>query len=237
MSTEILTKPAAGETGTIVPVLSVTERAVLLECEAKVRLGLKAFVDVGNALAKIRDERLYRERFGTFEAYCLAVWDISDRHARYLWNAAEVVDELAAHNFTVLPETESQARPLTKLPRVEWVETWHEVLAGEGGKVTANRVSHVVQRRLNRLNGHGTEFVQKPVVVPTPQPVDVGTREDRIRAAADEALAKLRSLQDLVRTADGEATANVALSISHMDQLRDHVTRVEKLHANRKAAA
>src|SRR4051812_46375007 len=128
MNTATIETAAPMETGTIVPVLSSTDRVALLECEAIIRHGLKAFVEVGHALTTIRDSKLYRERFGTFEEYCKKVWDISDRHARHLWSAAEVVDELAAQSFAVLPETESQARPLAKLPRVEWVPAWEETL-------------------------------------------------------------------------------------------------------------
>lgn len=228
-----LTEPV--QTGTLVPVLSVNERAALLECEAIVRHGLKAFVEVGHALAKIRDSKLYRETFGTFEDYCLATWDITDRYARNLWSAAEVVDELAKHNFAVLPETESQARPLTKLPQVEWVPTWVEVLADGQEKVTASRVAMVVQRRMSRLKGNrpasDTDLFKRPVTI------DAGTREEQILATTASARAELRKLQDLIRTADSEAAANVARSIQDMDKLQDHVQRVNGLHANRKGEA
>jgi hypothetical protein len=221
------------------PILSVTERAVLLECEDVVRKGLKSFVAVGNALARIRDSRLYRETFRTFEEYCLAVWDISDRHARNLWSAADVYGELAAKQFSVLPETESQARPLTKLPRVEWAPAWEEVVGtAPDGRVTGSHVAAVAQRRLDRLKPTAVEKGPEggKRKAESGNIFDAGTREQRIRAAADGAQAKLRELQDLIRTADGEATANVALAIQFMDQLRDHAHRVQELQANRKAA-
>ena len=46
------------------------EVARLAELELVIERGQKAFVAVGNALAEIRDQRLYRETHATFEAYC-----------------------------------------------------------------------------------------------------------------------------------------------------------------------
>ena len=40
--------------------LTTTEIAELSKQEAIIKRGLKTFIDVGNALAVIRDERLYR---------------------------------------------------------------------------------------------------------------------------------------------------------------------------------
>jgi hypothetical protein len=32
--------------------------------------GIKTFIEVGSALLEIRDDRLYRESYGTFDDYC-----------------------------------------------------------------------------------------------------------------------------------------------------------------------
>lgn len=226
------------DTGTVTLILSVDERAALMECESIIRNGRAVFVHVGNALERIRDSRLYRETHKTFEVYCLEVWEISDRFARSLRSAADVVGLLQEKNISPLPATESQARPLTKMPREEWAPAWQEVVAtAPQGRITASLVAEVVQRRFDRLKGRppisDTEILKRP----TPVIVDGGTREDRILAAAAAAQAKLRELQDLIRTADGEAAANVSVAISHMDKLKDHVTRIEIMHSNRKAAA
>ena len=42
--------------------------------------GWRAFVDVGQALATIRDRRLYREGYRAFAAYCLAKWRYHRAH-------------------------------------------------------------------------------------------------------------------------------------------------------------
>jgi hypothetical protein len=46
----------------------------LAQCEGVIERGMKSFIEVGTALLKIRDERLYRENYGTFEEYCRKRW-------------------------------------------------------------------------------------------------------------------------------------------------------------------
>lgn len=229
--------PAISEptAGTAVPILSVTERAALLECESIIRTGRAVFVQVGTALARIRDSRLYREKHATFEEYCLAEWEITDRFARNLRSAADVVHVLQEKQFAVLPATESQARPITKLPREEWGPAWEEVLGtAPAGRVTAGHVASVVQSRFDRLThkpvSSETEVLRRPAPA-----IDAGTREEKIMAAAAVARAKLRELQDLVRTADGDAMGKVELAIRFMDGVQEHVKRVQQMHSNRKA--
>ncbi len=67
---------------------------------------------VANALLEIRDSRLYRQQFPTFEAYCRERWGIGLRYSNRLIAAAEVVGALGA--IAPMPATESQARPLTR---------------------------------------------------------------------------------------------------------------------------
>ncbi len=47
--------------------LSTGERAVLIRAEATIERGLTSFIAVGEALSEVRDSRLYREEYGTFE--------------------------------------------------------------------------------------------------------------------------------------------------------------------------
>jgi len=56
--------------------------------------GLATFVEVGQALMKIRDARLYRETHETFESYCRERWGWSRRHANRTIQAAEVAGVL-----------------------------------------------------------------------------------------------------------------------------------------------
>ena len=55
-------------------VMSVRETARLAELEKTIARGKKTFVEVGLALAEIRDLRLYKLEYGGFEEYCRKKW-------------------------------------------------------------------------------------------------------------------------------------------------------------------
>ena len=82
-----------------------------------------------SALLEIRDSRLYRQQFPTFEAYCRERWGMVRQQANRLIQAAEVAENLEP--IGSIPKTESQARPLTRLePEVQRVKQ------GRGGAHT-----------------------------------------------------------------------------------------------------
>jgi len=126
--------------------LAIVEIRQLAVYEAVIERGLATFVDVGNALAAIRDDRLYRRDYRTFEDYCRERWGISKTQANRLISAHEVVGNLTP--IGVIPSTESQARPLTRLEPSEQIAAWQEaVTTAPNGKVTAAHVAAVVDRR------------------------------------------------------------------------------------------
>jgi len=124
----------------VTELLVEVESAELLLHEKTIEQGLKTFVDVGNALLAIRDKRLYRQQWGTFEDYCQERWGMERRHAYRLMDAAQSVENVS--NWTqTLPATESQARPLTKLePDLQPVAWQRAVETAPNGKVTAAHV-------------------------------------------------------------------------------------------------
>ena len=99
----------------------------LEQCEAVIERGLQTFVDVGNALLEIRDNRLYRSGYSTFEDYCRDRWGFSRIHAHRLIQAAEVTGNLLPIG-NILPATESQVRPLTSLEPEQQREAWRYVV-------------------------------------------------------------------------------------------------------------
>ncbi|MFA6271403.1 MAG: MT-A70 family methyltransferase [Candidatus Paceibacterota bacterium] len=104
-----------------------SELTRLAECEAVIERGLKTFVDVGNALLEIRDSRLYRAEFGTFEDYCKERWGMKRAHAYRMIEAAQVVETLSPMG-DILPTSERQARPLTVLEPEQQREAWQYVV-------------------------------------------------------------------------------------------------------------
>ena len=91
--------------------LTTTEQGRLDELEGIIERGQKTFVEVGQALAEVRDSRLYRLEFSTFESYCQKRWGWSRRTCNQLISAKSAVENLGA----IAPKSESQVRPLTKL--------------------------------------------------------------------------------------------------------------------------
>lgn len=128
-------------------VLTTTEQQELAAYEMAIRDGLDAFYRVGSALAAIRDKRLYRAEFATFEDYCRDKWAISRQRAYQLIDANDVMDNLST--IVDKPSTESQARelaPLNDQPELQR-QVWQQVIeTAPEGKVTAAHVREVVEQ-------------------------------------------------------------------------------------------
>ena len=132
------------------PALTTRERSQLVRAERTIAKGLKSFWEVGTALKGIRDQRLYRQRYGTFEEYCAARWDLSRPRAYQLCAASDVVADLSTNVDTKrLPESEAQARPLSRLKHLEQRQrAWDlaiERAAKAGRAVTARDTEHAVR--------------------------------------------------------------------------------------------
>lgn len=127
--------------------LTESEKQVLSTCEGVIERGLKSFIEVGTALQAIRDNRLYRESFATFEAYCQDKWNLTSRHANRLIEAVEVNEDLRPMGLE-LPTNERQARPLSRVEPEIRAELWQTALdTAPNGKVTAAHVEKVVNER------------------------------------------------------------------------------------------
>jgi len=154
--------------------LSQREEKLLAELEAVIDANMKGFVLVGMALAQIRDQRLYRVQYPTFEEYVLRVWDMARATAYRMIEATEVHGNIKSfledaiedncsqvslpENVThgrqtiesILPQNERQARPLTLFPPEKQRVIWLEVLdkaSATGTKITANFIIQVILER------------------------------------------------------------------------------------------
>lgn len=133
---------------TVLSPLSTTEADELRSLETAIERGLQTFVEVGNALMTIRDSRLYRAEYRTFEEYCQQRWQLKQSRAYQMIDAAKVVGGLESSTIVeLLPTNEAQARPLTRLEPEEQVSVWQEVVQNfaESG-ITANVVEQAVTR-------------------------------------------------------------------------------------------
>jgi hypothetical protein len=141
--------------------MTSAEALLLADCERVIRSGLTKFVEVGNALLAVRDKRLYRLEYKSFEDYCRARWHFSKVRATQLIQAAETVGNLVT--IVTIPLTESQARPMAQLAAEQQQAAWAEALERSNGKPTAAVVEDVVRefnyKRDNKSNRAGDAYV------------------------------------------------------------------------------
>lgn len=125
--------------------LSKLETSTLSQCEEIIERGQETFIEVGNAMLRIRNERLYRAEFGTFQEYCEARWHMSPRHAHRMIEAAEVAGNVTNWSQTA-PSNESQIRPLARLEPARQREAWQSAVEHSNGKPTAKDVEAAAHR-------------------------------------------------------------------------------------------
>lgn len=131
-----------------IEVLACDEQATLEQHETTIQQGLQTFYEVGSALAVIRDSRLYRAEYATFEAYCFERWGLKQSRVYQFIDAASVVSSLESSTMVeFLPTSERQARPLTSLPTPELQrEAWQRAVeTAPNHKPTAAHVARVVE--------------------------------------------------------------------------------------------
>lgn len=139
--------------------LSIYDANALAKYEAIIERGMAEFVAVGEALLRIRNQKLYRATHNSFEAYCADKWGISRQRSYELMEASQTMHLLAGDENEVsaigvqIPSSERQVRPLTRLEPAQQIEAWNEAVAtAPNGKVTAAHVQSVVDDI--RGNGH-----------------------------------------------------------------------------------
>lgn len=130
--------------------LTTIEEGQLVKLEAIIEHGLQTFVEVGNALAKIRDSRLYRIEYDTFEDYCQERWAMARRTAYQYIEAAQVVENVR-NCAQILPTNEAQTRPLAPLTSEQRQVAWEEAVnTAPNGKVTGAHVQRVVDNLMSQ---------------------------------------------------------------------------------------
>jgi hypothetical protein len=125
--------------------LSEPEQADYFACEEVVASGWNTFVQVGLALARIRDGRLYRMDFETFEQYCRLKWEYGRNYVDRLISAAQVFTHLLTNSHQK-PDHETQVRPLVGLTQDQAQQAWDRAVQKAGGRrITARTVKSAVQ--------------------------------------------------------------------------------------------
>jgi len=102
--------------GELLP-LTTEEKTALSYHENVIEKGLETFIEVGQSLQYIRDNRLYRAEYKSFKEYIEQRWHFQVRQAHRIITGIETTQLLtdAGVRTDTLPESEYQARPLAKL--------------------------------------------------------------------------------------------------------------------------
>lgn len=139
--------------------LSASEERALARCEQTIERARRAIMQAGEALTRIRDLKLYRVEYSSFEAYCAARWGYERAQAYRIMGAYNVIQNLTSDDETVsswrqtLPTNEAQTRPLVPLKTPEEQRTvWGRVVERaeqEQQPITAKFVERVVKEVKN----------------------------------------------------------------------------------------
>ena len=151
--------------------MNVHESKRLAELEKVIARGKQTFVEVGLALAEIRDLRLYKREYGSFSEYCREKWGWERRYTDYVIAGAEAVKSLPEKVSTAVL-TLAGARELARVPTEQRGEIV-QAIAAEGQPVTAP----AIKRRLppppmRRRAPGGTDGTNGAVPPPPGQVLD-----------------------------------------------------------------
>jgi protein gp37 len=170
--------------------ITVEERKEFKKLDKSVRKGLVAFAEAGEALLKIHSGKLWRAGgYKSWDEYCRTVAGISRVHAHRLLHASRCMAELKTlPTGNVMPLTESQVRPLLKLPEpAKRGEAWKmAVKKAEGSQPTAAEVMAVV-----------TEILHPDGKVTKPKPID--TPRNKVLISLKEAVKNQESWDEVGR--------------------------------------
>jgi len=208
-------------------VMSIAESKRLAELEKTIARGQKTFLEVGLALAEIRDLRLYKREYSSFQEYCREKWGWTASRARQLVASAQV-----AKSVTIVTlSNEAAARELGKVPAKQRAGVVEAIVAG-GEAVTAAAIRrHIPPPPMQPSGAQGTASPTMPP--PPPSQVLDGTgwpiptqliplwhRADEVQ----EMLTTLSRVKGALRTAQDNkdklfAEVNYSSALSHLDQV------------------
>jgi hypothetical protein len=178
--------------------LSPSEVQTLERYEQIIAQGFQTFVDVAHALMAIREQRLYRQSYATFEEYLRQRWDLSRPRAYQLIDAAQVVDAVSTM-VDIVPVNERQARPLASLPAEQQREVWQEVVeTAPPTGITAKHVQTTVKRVKERTTLQTPKRPEPQTRRPARQEVQEGLIWGLREIADDDAWDMLEWIWDML---------------------------------------
>ncbi len=119
--------------------LTSKERSRFDACKEQITSGLQQCFDTGLALIEIKEHRLYREDFDSFEDFCQQTYQIGRAYAYRLIESAEIKMSPIGDKIT----NERQARAIAKVPAADRESIL--TLAGQNGRISSESISKALQ--------------------------------------------------------------------------------------------
>jgi hypothetical protein len=210
--------------------LSHAEVQTLQHYEEIITKGVKTFVEVGQALLAIRDQRLYRQEYSSFEDYLRQRWELSRSYAHELIEASVVVQNVSAI-ANIVPVNGAQARPLTTLQPEQQREVWREAVeTAPPSGITAAHVKKTVNLA-KKAKPTGTKAPEaKQTAPPLPKTAEQSAQEQYTHV--EQAMKSLQTTIRLFREAGGFLTLMGVMNAYHQSRLLEKVSAgLRDLHA------
>lgn len=206
----------------------------------------RAFYSAGRALTVLRDKKLYRNTHKNFEEYCRDRFGHSRQKSNYLIAAADVYynltttgcqnlekGELTTNGCQILPTTERQIRPLSKLQPEQQIEAWHLSVEQVGGKSPSSRVIQDVVQRIMQRTKIPNPYRKGEICILLPK----NNPDLRGKGGCWGAVTHVGDFSCTIETWDGEYTVKIQhlLSLNLSDDgckfMQELLVRLRSLHA------
>lgn len=216
-------------------VLTEAERGRLERLESELFALEKADGRKGFVYREIKEQRLWREEYLTFETYCNDKWGLTRQQVNRLIAHADVVDEFTAEGREP-PRTERQSRFLTTLSDEQKSDVYERVQARGGWEKVSSRQVQAMAHEVAGREVAERRSETSPVVVTTGGRVGVSPRAKRrvlggLREMAEEA--------DRIQTLGPYAVADTlrAATPEELVEMQRYTRRIGRLMASVIAAA
>lgn len=136
-------------------IITTQEATRLKGLEKTIAKGIATVWKVAEALTEIKESRLYRAKYKTFEEYCAAKWNFTKRRAYQLIEAGETRDSLPENVKQSFPNAK-QLNALAKIPkegRAEAAKVIIDSVKQSGQKLTAAVIEAHSARPISPIKG------------------------------------------------------------------------------------
>jgi hypothetical protein len=200
---------------------SVSREVSLQQCEVAISKGAEAFVAMGLALRKIRDERLYEGRYESFSEYLEQRWQWTRDQAYKLMASAEAFSVIEQAAPAQLPKNSSQLRSIASVPNEHKPKVWERAiaLADESG-VEEPTHKHTEAAVEEYKQAQPAEVVELRPAAPKPRPL---TNEDILGTELEIARRRCQHLEAEIAAVLAEYGRDGRLSAETLERLEEQL--------------